>query len=204
MRKLLATAVASSAMALILTVTSSTAAAAVQPAADPHVVASVEEPIDDSIVAPPEDGAAGDDGADIPQENVVDVPDGGGRDGNGIIRPGLFRTMGDHVHISSSPPRTASAHGWWVKIGGSGSRAKVTIWLQAKDWRDGKWKTVAKDVETVRQGGGSVARANARFTCRGIVARVEWRSVVDVDLIGVLDDDRRLTTPTKTLYCGAF
>ncbi|MGC5193603.1 hypothetical protein [Streptomyces albidoflavus] len=29
-------------------------------------------------------------------------------------RPEVFYTGGDAAHISSTPPRTASGHGWWV------------------------------------------------------------------------------------------
>ncbi|MEE1810180.1 hypothetical protein [Streptomyces sp. BE133] len=31
---------------------------------------------------------------------------------------GGFCTNGDHVHVSSTPPATASGHGWWVRVKG--------------------------------------------------------------------------------------
>ncbi|WP_274561662.1 hypothetical protein [Streptomyces spiramyceticus] len=118
--------------------------------------------------------------------------------------PGVFVTNGDHVHISSTAPATASAHGWWKKISGPGTKAKVTIELQALDYRDNKWKTVATGSKTVKSGGGSVNRANARKTCTNRVMQVKWRSRIDVDLIGVADSPEKAITATKTLWCGAF
>jgi hypothetical protein len=115
--------------------------------------------------------------------------------------PGAFITNGDNVHVSSTPPPTASGHGWWVKVSGPGTTAKVTVWLQS-NWAGSGWVTRATGVKTVKSGGGSANRATARWQCRNLVAKVQWRSVIDVDLIGVADSPERAVTATRTLYCG--
>ncbi|XUL89127.1 hypothetical protein ACQ86D_22865 [Streptomyces galilaeus] len=111
----------------------------------------------------------------------------------------VFQTGGDYVHFSSTPPATASAHGWWLDSDSRGAKAKVTVDLQVKD--GGHWHTVATGHKTVKQGGGSARRANARFTCVG-TKKTTWRSVVDVDIIGVADSPNKLETPAKTYRCG--
>lgn len=112
-----------------------------------------------------------------------------------------FETRGDFVHISSTPPRTASAHGWWINHNCSASRAVVTVQLQIK--RNGTWANVGSaGVKTVPQGGGSVARSVGRFTCLN-TRTTEWRSVVDVDIVGQPDDASKLYTSPRTLSCGA-
>jgi hypothetical protein len=111
----------------------------------------------------------------------------------------VFQTGGDYVHFSSTPPATASAHGWWLDSNSRGAKAKVTVDLQVKE--GGHWHTVATGHKTVKQGGGSARRANARFTCVG-TKKTTWRSVVDVDIIGVADSPNKLETPPKTYRCG--
>ncbi|MFG3527441.1 hypothetical protein ACGF8B_11905 [Streptomyces sp. NPDC047917] len=80
---------------------------------------------------------------------------------------GGFVTDGDHVHVSSTPPATASAHGWWLDplAKHEALKAKVTIWLQTKHGQT--WKTVAAGSKNVKAGGkgASSRRANARMTC---------------------------------------
>lgn len=113
--------------------------------------------------------------------------------------PPIFQTAGDAVHYSSTPPPTISAHGWWLDKDSGGAKAKVTVELQIHS--GGNWRTVATGSKTVKQGGGSSRRANARKTCVGTKA-TRWRSRVDVDIIGVADSPNRLETPAKTFNCG--
>ncbi|MFE9489737.1 MULTISPECIES: hypothetical protein [unclassified Streptomyces] len=54
--------------------------------------------------------------------------------------------------MSSTPPATASAHGWWK--------------------------------------------------CENRI-KTQWRSVIDVDLIGIADSSEKAVTKTVTLSCGA-
>ncbi|MFI5771298.1 hypothetical protein ACIA74_22690 [Streptomyces sp. NPDC051658] len=119
---------------------------------------------------------------------------------------GLFYTNGDDVHVSSTPPATASGHGWWVRVKGGkpGEKAKVTIWLQAKD-RHGKWRSVAsgsKKVKPTKGKASSTHRANARKTCEGR-RKTQWRSLIDVDVIGEADSPEKAVTVTMTFNCGA-
>ncbi|MFE3073584.1 hypothetical protein [Streptomyces sp. NPDC059247] len=111
----------------------------------------------------------------------------------------VFQTGGDAVHYSSTPPPTISAHGWWLDRDSGGAKAKVTVELQIQS--GGSWRTVATGSKTVKQGGGSARRANARKTCVG-TRSTTWRSRVDVDIIGVADSPNKLETPGKTFNCG--
>jgi hypothetical protein len=110
-----------------------------------------------------------------------------------------FTTKGDYVHISSSAFE-ASGHGWWVNGDCPATLAVVTVQLQ-EYYSDGHWRnkgTVGR--ETVRSGGGAGNRATGRAACnnRGVAG---WRSVVDVDLVGVADDPRKLITPARNIGC---
>jgi hypothetical protein len=113
----------------------------------------------------------------------------------------FFDIFGDYVHISRSPPRAASGHGWWERIDNEASLARVTVQLQIK--RAGLWLDVgAPGSEIVKPGGGAANRANARVPCVGFDVH-EWRSVVDVDLIGYFDSAAPHTTPARPLPCAA-
>lgn len=112
-----------------------------------------------------------------------------------------FLTYGDYVHISSTPPRAASAHGWWVRIDNEASVALVQVQLQIK--RAGLWLDVGSvGRQIVKSGGGSANRVSARVPCVGSDVH-EWRSVVDVDLVGYLDSADRHVTPARLLPCAA-
>jgi hypothetical protein len=109
-------------------------------------------------------------------------------------------TGGDYVHISSTPPRSASAHGWWTYPTKTEQVADVSVQLQVR--RGGTWVDVGvAGVERVRSGGGSANRSNARVTCL-TTADTEWRSVVDVDVVGRWDNPGKLVTPARRLGCG--
>ncbi|MEU0692154.1 hypothetical protein [Streptomyces uncialis] len=121
---------------------------------------------------------------------------------------GVFFTNGDYVHESSTPPATASGHGWWFKQSGPGEKAKVTVQLQAYDAKAKKWKTVATGNKTVKpskklRSAPSTHRANARKVCKGSTT-VKWRSVIDVDIIDVNDTPDKAVTTAQSLTCGAF
>lgn len=114
--------------------------------------------------------------------------------------PGVFVTNGDRVHISSSPPRTASAHAWWTHVSGPGTKAKVTIWLQMKSGK--KWHSVARNAKNLKSGnGGSARRVVARKKCANRSTR-QWRTKIDVDLIGVADSPEKVYTKPVTVKCG--
>jgi hypothetical protein len=111
----------------------------------------------------------------------------------------FFSTKGDYVHISSSAFE-ASGHGWWVNGDCPATLAVVTVQLQ-EYYSDGRWRnkgTVGK--KTVRSGGGAGNRATGRGGCNNH-GTAGWRSVIDVDLVGVADDPRKLTTPARNIGC---
>lgn len=110
----------------------------------------------------------------------------------------FFYTRGDYVHPSGGD---ASGHGWWDNIDCPTSLAVVTVQLE-EYYSDGVWRkkgTVGK--ATVRSGGGSGNRATGRGACNGGTAKTGWRSVVDVDLVGISDSPDKLTTPAQNIAC---
>lgn len=115
---------------------------------------------------------------------------------------GAFRTMGDNVHFSHTVRGHINAHGWWKNLSGParGVKAKVTVWLQVK--RGGEWKTLTKSAKNVYQGGGSGKRTAAAYKCTYNVGQYDFRSVIDVDLIGYPDDSSKKITATQRLGCG--
>ncbi|MEI5099349.1 hypothetical protein RB200_13015 [Streptomyces sp. PmtG] len=119
--------------------------------------------------------------------------------GSGV---GAFQTGADNVHFSHTVKGNINAHGWWKNLTGParGVKAKVTVWLQVK--RGGEWKTLSTDVRNVYSGGGSGKRAAAAYKCTYNVGQYDFRSVVDVDLIGYPDDNYRKITDTQRLGCG--
>jgi len=111
-----------------------------------------------------------------------------------------FNQAGDYVHISSSAFE-ASGHGWWVNIDcPPATVAVVTVQLQ-EYYSDNTWHNVGTvGRATVASGGGSGNRATGRGACTGS-ALASWRSVIDVDLVGLSDDASKLTTSYKNLNC---
>lgn len=105
----------------------------------------------------------------------------------------------EQTHVSSTAFE-ASGHGWWVNGNCPTSTAVVTVQLQ-EYYSDGSWRN--KGVvgrSTVRSGGGAGNRATGRAGCNNSSV-VSWRSVIDVDLVGVADSPEKLTTPTRNIAC---
>lgn len=110
-----------------------------------------------------------------------------------------FTTNGDYVHVSSSAFE-ASGHGWWVNGNCNTSSAVVTVQLQ-QYYSDGSWRNVGTvGRSTVRSGGGAGNRATGRGGCNNS-STTGWRSVIDVDLVGLADDPGKLTTPSRNIGC---
>ena len=111
----------------------------------------------------------------------------------------IFYTKGDYVHKSSSAFE-ASGHGWWVNGNCSATWAVVTVQLQ-QFYSDGTWRNVGTvGKQTVRSGGGAGNRATGRAGCNSS-SLTGWRSVIDVDLVGLADDPNKLVTPAQNIYC---
>ncbi|MFC0581187.1 hypothetical protein [Micrococcoides hystricis] len=109
---------------------------------------------------------------------------------------GVFQTKGDYVHVTRGQ---ASAHGWWVRGTAKATTAKVTVQLQYKPTKRSRWHNRGKaGVRTIKP--GTSKRANARMTCRSRASK-QWRSWVDVDLVGYLDTPNKLYTASRTLRC---
>ena len=105
-----------------------------------------------------------------------------------------YLTAGDNPHLSSSG-FAASAHGWWVDLspGECPEYADVEVWLQAHlcyyigsepqfCWYD----TLDHKEKRIRAGGGSGKRTTVRHNCVSSQT-VGYRSIIDVDLVGVWD-----------------
>lgn len=157
----------------------------------PHSVHAqeLEEDVNDALVPENEQ--------DEPSKN--DGPEGLEATGTDPESRGVicrFRMEGDYVHISIGD---ASGHGWWVNIDCDATQAIVTIQLQ--QYINGSWEDAGSPGQkTVYSGGGSANRAVARAFCNNSAA-TQWRSEIDVDVIGILDGPGKYYTPTRSLYC---
>ncbi|EFC84203.1 hypothetical protein [Parafrankia sp. EUN1f] len=140
-----------------------------------------------AAAAAPAPAPTGGGGTDIVNESTI--VDGG----RSIIC--LFETRGDWVHVTAGE---ASGHGWWVNRSCKATRAVVTIQLQ-EFYSDGKWRNVGGPVSATLAS-GTYRRANKRAGCitTGLTG---WRSIVEVDVIGVADDARKLTTTAVNINC---
>jgi hypothetical protein len=115
--------------------------------------------------------------------------------------PHPFQHQGDYVHTSANNV-DASAHGWWTTndqylLGKTGT---VTVELQYLG-ADGQWRTVVTGPPRSIPPNQTAKRANARIPCRTTTPLGDWRSVVDVDIDGVIDDSNVLITAVRPLPC---
>ncbi|MBO0595064.1 hypothetical protein I2485_08635 [Nesterenkonia sp. E16_7] len=109
---------------------------------------------------------------------------------------GAFLTRGDYVHVTRGQ---ASGHGWWVRGSSPALTAKVTVQLQYKPKQNSSWNNRGTaGVRVIKP--GTAKRANARITCRSTASK-QWRSWVDVDLIGYIDTPEKAYTGARTLRC---
>lgn len=112
-----------------------------------------------------------------------------------VLRLCTFYMKGDYVRRSSTPYH-AIGHGWWTNVNCRATWAVVTVQLQ-EYYSDGVWRNVgAPGKSTVRSNGGAAARVACTST-----RLTGWRSVIDVDVIGVYDPPNKLTTPGQNIYC---
>ena len=111
-----------------------------------------------------------------------------------------YETKGDYPHRSSTG-FAVSAHGWWLdrSPGECPEYADVRVTLQARVCEHYgthteicSWDTLGEPaVERIRAGGGSGKRTTARHDCASDQA-VSYRSIIDVDLVGIWDGPGRL------------
>ncbi len=114
----------------------------------------------------------------------------------------FYDSNGDSVHRSASG-FAASGHGWWEDPFNTcppGTKAVVTIQLQEQG-TDGVWRNAGSPGQaTVYAGGGSANRATGRVDCVNDMETL-WRSVVDVDLVGIADPPDKYYTPESLVEC---
>lgn len=66
---------------------------------------------------------------------------------------------------------------------------------------DGSWRNAGTATTSrVSSGGGSGKRTTDRADCTNS-STTTWRSVVDVDLVGLVDDTSVLVTPAQNVAC---
>ena len=114
--------------------------------------------------------------------------------------PCNFTPRGDNVHISSTPPAAASAHGWWVNGDCNATTAVVVVQLQ--EWNtSGYWENKGTEgTGTVYSGGGSANRVTGRATCQ-TTDLTSWRSIVGVQIPGIGGAYDQVITPGINLNC---
>lgn len=81
----------------------------------------------------------------------------------------------------------------------SGTKAVLKVYLQ-EYFSDRTWRTMNIGTKTVYSGGGSAHRAVGRRTCQG-ARPMSWRTMIDVDLVGLADSANVGITQTVTLNC---
>ncbi len=108
-----------------------------------------------------------------------------------------FKTGADNPHCSSTE-FAVSAHGWWNETSRPKGQclefADVEARLQVawcNDFTRCRWITLDKQERRVREGGGRGRHTTVRFDCASSRV-VEYRNVVDVDLVGMLDLPNRV------------
>ncbi len=108
-----------------------------------------------------------------------------------------FNTLADRIHRSAGQ---ASGHAWWENIDCDTNQAVVTARLQQNV--GGSWEYAGSTgKKTVYSGGGSANRAVARANCN-TSTQTQWRTVVDVDLVGIIDDPfRRYIETERPIAC---
>jgi hypothetical protein len=129
-------------------------------------------------------------------------PDPSEPDGVGFC---TFIMRGDKVHISTwnehqGARDVASGHGWWENVDcPDGTRANVKIWLEVQV--NGQWIPAGYgEKNNVYSDGGSANRAAAQSVCARSRPHY-WRSIVDVDIVGMMDSPNKHTTQTVSVEC---
>jgi len=111
----------------------------------------------------------------------------------------VFAMKGDYAHVSENGIE-ASGHGWWENVNCDATLADVAITLQ-QYYADGTWRDRGSmGFDRVVSGGGSGRRATARAICDS-TALTSWRTVIDVDVVGVIDLPDVLTTSQRNIPC---
>ena len=119
-----------------------------------------------------------------------------------------YRTRSDDIHYSGSQ---LSVHGWWETVSSTGcpSKADVNVQLQGLMCQSYVgfevcwWETVQPDGEedaNLWPGGGRGKRVTGRSDCASNTG-TGFRSVVDVDLVGIWDPSQKLVSAGEEFQC---
>jgi hypothetical protein len=109
------------------------------------------------------------------------------------LRRCSFQTRGNVFDMSRG---SVSGDGWWDNQSCDTDRAVVTVRLQYL--RDGRWTNVGyRGRNNVRAGD----RVGAGAGCASSQENA-FRTVVDVDLVGIIDSRTKLYTPVRYFGCG--
>jgi hypothetical protein len=109
------------------------------------------------------------------------------------LRRCSFQTRGDLVDMSRG---SVSGDGWWDNQSCDTDRAVVTVRLQYLS--GGRWTNVGyRGKDTVRAG----QRVGVGAGCVSSQENA-FRTVVDVDLVGIIDSRTKLYTPVRYFSCG--
>lgn len=155
--------------------------------------ATVNEPTSDAIVLPVPAPAPE---ADINSNSQVSMKE---TDSSSDAVICMFDSEGDYVHVSATALE-ASGHGWWINRSCRATLAVVTVQLQ-QYYSDGIWRNVGTvGQQTVTSGGGTGNRATGRASCP-TRDRTGWRSLIDVDVVGILDGPGWKVTAAQNIDC---
>ncbi|MGI9092338.1 MAG: hypothetical protein ACR2FF_02595 [Mycobacteriales bacterium] len=118
---------------------------------------------------------------------VLSITGANAGSGGSSVTPDSGCTPGsgrDNPHYTAPD---VSGHGWWTKGNCSGSTATVYNCLY-EYYTDGYWyRKACSPKKTLKPGGGSAQRTNARVTCNSTGETISWRNQVDVDVNGEND-----------------
>lgn len=117
---------------------------------------------------------------------------------SGLYLETTFATKGDRIRFKTND--MLSAHGWWIALVPKATawKAKTTIDIQFKSRKTG-WTTVERGFRIA--GPGTAKRASAREVCSDKRFAYYWRTVVDVDIIGMVDTAEKYYSPRVKLFC---
>ena len=119
-----------------------------------------------------------------------------------------YRTRSDDIHFSGSQ---LSVHGWWETVSSTGcpSKADVNVQLQGLMCQSfGRievcwWETIephGEEEANLWPGGGRGKRVTGRSDCASNTG-TGFRSVVDVDLVGIWDPSQKLRSAGEEFQC---
>ena len=91
-----------------------------------------------------------------------------------------------------------------IAAGKTNSQIAITLYITINTVQNhvhGSWRNVGTAGQaTVKSGGGAGKRATGRVACDS-KNMTGWRSVIDVDVVGIIDTPGKLTTSNRDIAC---